>query len=109
MSAQCNLVGLCPPSGLEIWKTGFNWQPIPIHTVPLDEDFILNPRSTCQRRDFLLDKYAAKIIDENRYLIDFLQVNSGFKNLTFESIVLLQDTLHVESLKGLTLVIFNWP
>uniref|UniRef100_A0A8B9LYV8 acid phosphatase n=1 Tax=Accipiter nisus TaxID=211598 RepID=A0A8B9LYV8_9AVES len=36
MSAQASLAGLYPPTQGQIWNPRILWQPIPVHTVPLD-------------------------------------------------------------------------
>lgn len=38
MSAASNLAGLYPPNGSQVFHPGLGWQPIPVHTVPQDED-----------------------------------------------------------------------
>ena len=38
MSAYCNLAGLYPPEGSQVWSTEIKWQPIPVHTRPYDMD-----------------------------------------------------------------------
>ena len=38
MSAYCNLAGLYPPEGTQVWSTDIKWQPIPVHTRPYDTD-----------------------------------------------------------------------
>lgn len=37
-SAQCHLAGLSPPSDSWAWNQTFRWQPVPIHTRPVQED-----------------------------------------------------------------------
>lgn len=38
MSAEANLAGLFPPSGMQRFNPNISWQPIPVHTVPITED-----------------------------------------------------------------------
>ena len=38
MSAQSVLAGLYPPVSTDKWDDSINWQPIPVHTVPEDQD-----------------------------------------------------------------------
>jgi len=40
MSAYCNLAGLFPAQGSELWNDKLLWQPIPVHTVPKDTDYV---------------------------------------------------------------------
>ena len=40
MSAYSVLTGLFPPEGKQKWRDGLDWQPIPVHTVPLMEDHV---------------------------------------------------------------------
>jgi hypothetical protein len=42
MSAQSNLIGLYPLSDVGSDKVPI--QPIPIHTVPIDQDFVCNSK-----------------------------------------------------------------
>lgn len=38
MSAEANLAGLFPPTGVQRFNPNISWQPIPVHTVPIAED-----------------------------------------------------------------------
>jgi len=40
MSAYCNLAGLFPPQGSQVWNEKISWQPIPVHTVTKDSDHV---------------------------------------------------------------------
>ena len=44
MSMQLVLAGLFPPSSEQIWNDEINWQPIPVHYVPLLDDVLMWPR-----------------------------------------------------------------
>ena len=41
-SIRCACPGLFPPSGGQVWDPQLPWQPIPVHTVPLDQEYLLN-------------------------------------------------------------------
>lgn len=82
MSALCTAAGLFPPTGEEVWNDELNWQPIPIHTIPLHEDYLLNSFVNCARFDQLfkqrLDSKELKaLMDQHRTLIEFMERNSG--------------------------------
>lgn len=49
MSAQSNLAGFYTPIGRQVWNTRLPWQPIPVHTKPLDSDYLIGGQvpSTC--------------------------------------------------------------
>lgn len=49
MSAQVNLAGLYPPKGSQVWNEALPWQPIPVHTVPNDEDQIIYMDRPCPK------------------------------------------------------------
>lgn len=38
MSAQANLAGLFPPIGEQVWSSEIDWQPVPVHDVPIKKD-----------------------------------------------------------------------
>lgn len=40
MSAAVDLSGFFPPQGHQVWDKDIPWQPIPVHTMPVAEDFV---------------------------------------------------------------------
>lgn len=47
---QCVILGLFPPGDSMQWNPELAWQPVPVHTVPQEQDFLLNPgHSACPR------------------------------------------------------------
>ncbi|XP_031639880.1 testicular acid phosphatase homolog, partial [Contarinia nasturtii] len=60
MSAQANLAGLFPPHAEEKWNEDIAWQPIPVHTMPLNLDYALRGVKfpiDCPRYSAALEKY----------------------------------------------------
>ncbi|XP_076816585.1 prostatic acid phosphatase-like [Clavelina lepadiformis] len=51
MSAECNMAALYPPSGRQKWNgTNTTWQPIPVHTIPVETDYLLRfPLHDCPK------------------------------------------------------------
>ena len=82
MSAQCNAAGMFPPSGDEVWNDSQPWQPVPIHTVPYSEDYLLNSFMRCPRYDQLYKEYTESTsfkYQMKRYsdLLEYLRFHSG--------------------------------
>lgn len=84
-SAEYTMAGLFPPnSDEETWNSHLNWQPIPIHTVPLDDDYILNSFVKCARFDQLFerrlnDPEVTYLMEKHRSLIEYMSENAGTK------------------------------
>nr|DBA24882.1 TPA: hypothetical protein GDO54_012479 [Pyxicephalus adspersus] len=57
MSVQANLAGLFPPTGRQLWNPSIPWQPIPVHTIPYANDYMLHiTTKTCPRFDQLVNE-----------------------------------------------------
>ncbi|KAK1335730.1 hypothetical protein QTO34_003524 [Cnephaeus nilssonii] len=76
MSAEANLAGLFPPSGMQRFNPNISWQPIPVHTVPIAED---------------------------RQFLDMVANETGLTDLTLETTWNVYDTLFCEKTHGLVL------
>lgn len=53
MSAAAALAGLFPPTVDQLFNENINWQPIPIHTIPVEFDYILDSHPKCDRHRML--------------------------------------------------------
>ncbi|KAG1714103.1 Testicular acid phosphatase [Nymphon striatum] len=49
MSAQLVCAGLFPPQGDDVWNSKLMWQPIPIHTVSIKNDYLLRGDANCPK------------------------------------------------------------
>ncbi len=104
-SGLANLAGLFPPKDSEIWNDNLQWQPIPIHTVPLRDDYLLAGEKRCDRFDYFMLQYMNGSeyrgwFKKYREQICFMEKHSGVKLPTMTKIFDLYDTLHVEKLNG---------
>jgi len=109
MSAQANLAGLYPPSGYMQWNPDLMWQPIPVHTVPIDSDYLLeNNHNVCPkliqlRKEALASDFITSALDDHKKLLEYLTLNSGRKVNSVEEVDWLYDTLTIEKLYNKTL------
>lgn len=104
-SALSTLAGLFPPECNEYLNEKIMWQPIPVHTQPRKDDFLLVGEKRCDRYDYLMLQYMngseyQGFFEQHRRLITFLEKNSGMKLPTMTAIFDLFDTLYVEKLSG---------
>ncbi|XP_048463092.1 prostatic acid phosphatase-like isoform X1 [Rhincodon typus] len=108
MSAQANLAGLYPPHGHQIFRPDLNWQPIPVHTVPLKYEKLLRfPLSNCPRYEKLLkeslnSKRIEKTVEENQDFLDMVSEKIKLK-VIFNNVWKLYDTLFCEKIHNFTL------
>jgi len=58
MSAEANLAGLFPPNGSEVFNPNLKWQPIPVHTVPANEEKV-RPHTDALFPLFFFHNFAA--------------------------------------------------
>uniref|UniRef100_A0A9J7X1U9 Lysosomal acid phosphatase n=1 Tax=Cyprinus carpio carpio TaxID=630221 RepID=A0A9J7X1U9_CYPCA len=74
MSAEANLAGMFPPNGSEEFNPDLKWQPIPVHTVPVDKE---------------------------KELIEMVRNKTGLEKANIETIWSFYDTLFCEAKHGM--------
>lgn len=105
-SAKANVAGLYSSADTQEWNENIEEHiPIPVHTQPRAEDYVLASEKQCDHFDYLMFEYmnSAEIralFKKHSSLIQYLEVNSGKKLKTLTDINVLYDTLSIERLKG---------
>lgn len=105
MSALANLAGMFPPANHQLWNENLQWHPIPVHTQPSTDDYLLATSTHCDRFDYLMVKYLNEsnyegLLRQYSQLIDYLETRTTLKLDSLTEIMLLYDAFHVEQLKG---------
>lgn len=108
MSAEVNLAGLYPPQGRQIFHSDLKWQPIPVHTMPVEnEKFLKFPRKNCPRyqqlqEETMKSRAVQEKIHENKDFLDMVSNKTKMK-VTIENEWRVYDTLFCEKTHNLTL------
>lgn len=105
MGAQVTLAGLFPPNIQQKWNANLNWQPIPVHTEPRNQDYIISPERPCDRYDlemfqFINTSEYKSLFTERKSAISSLEENSGLKLRSLLNFNYFFDKLYLEQLKG---------
>lgn len=109
-SALSTLAGMFPPNGDEIFNENLHWSPIPVHTGPCDQDYILGGLKPCDRYEYEMALYGnttayTEIFEKYKTLIGYMKENSGLELNTVNDLFMLFDTLITEKLKGYRFVL----
>ncbi|CAJ1087006.1 lysosomal acid phosphatase isoform X1 [Xyrichtys novacula] len=103
MSAEANLAGLYPPAGQQVFNPNLIWQPIPVHTVPLNEErLLIYPIADCPRYQQLMNETEhteeyLNVTAEYRDIIDLVRNKTGLNKTDVQSVWSVYDTLFCES------------
>lgn len=109
MSSEAALAGMFPPCENQVWNKHLDWQPIPVHTVPRSDDYLVAAERRCDYYDYVMlqfEKTSAyiKLFEDNKELIKYAEKHSGLRLRTITDVTNLYDTLFIERLKGLWFV-----
>jgi len=106
-SAASDLASLFPPGKNQKWNPKLDWQPMPIHSVPTDDDNLLVVDNPCPKYDQVFLNQTKAIIEsynkQYQVFFDYVKNNSGLKELDFWSIGNIYDPLYCETQHGLKL------
>ncbi|XP_031637759.1 lysosomal acid phosphatase-like [Contarinia nasturtii] len=109
MSALANLAGLFPPHAEEKWNEDIAWQPIPVHTIPPNLDYVLRAPGDCPRYSAALKKYKKEspevlgILKENKENILYWSKMCGSNLTTIDDISQVYDILNIQRQHNKTL------
>uniref|UniRef100_A0A8C1IJ05 Lysosomal acid phosphatase n=1 Tax=Cyprinus carpio TaxID=7962 RepID=A0A8C1IJ05_CYPCA len=102
MSAEANLAGMFPPNGSEEFNPDLKWQPIPVHTVPVDKEKLLSfPLEDCPRYTQLMNDIFLNMTETYKELIEMVRNKTGLEKANIETIWSLYDTLFCEAKHGM--------
>uniref|UniRef100_A0A8C1IJJ9 Lysosomal acid phosphatase n=1 Tax=Cyprinus carpio TaxID=7962 RepID=A0A8C1IJJ9_CYPCA len=98
MSAEANLAGMFPPNGSEEFNPDLKWQPIPVHTVPVDKEKLLSfPLEDCPRYTQLMNDIFLNMTETYK----MVRNKTGLEKANIETIWSLYDTLFCEAKHGM--------
>uniref|UniRef100_A0AAY4B3V7 Lysosomal acid phosphatase n=1 Tax=Denticeps clupeoides TaxID=299321 RepID=A0AAY4B3V7_9TELE len=108
MSALANLAGIYPPTRPQVFDPYLPWQPIPVHTVPLDEDRLLSFPIDCPRYQVLMDETRQTELYRNmtetyKDFLEMVRMKTGLENVTVETAWSVYDTLYCQTNHDMTL------
>uniref|UniRef100_A0A914UN40 acid phosphatase n=1 Tax=Plectus sambesii TaxID=2011161 RepID=A0A914UN40_9BILA len=102
MSAMSNMAGLYEPEGDQVWNKDIKWQPIPIHSIPREDDPMLWMDKECPNEAKMYAKVkklpeVKKIEQEYGDLLKFLWDKTGLPgNIELDGMWRIFDPLNCE-------------
>ncbi|XP_055300680.1 testicular acid phosphatase homolog [Sitodiplosis mosellana] len=106
MSAQANLCGLFAPTKDEVWNEELPlakiWQPIPVHTVPQKDDYVIfglkNAKYEAELKKFMSESPEIQtILTQHADKFKLWSQMSGLDIVTFNDVQQLYDTYNIEN------------
>lgn len=99
------MASMFPPPDDKKLSEDLNWMPIPVHSMPIDDDYLLAAQKQCDRYDFEMQKITngtmyKELFKRYKPLLAYLKEHSGFKMTTITEVCLLYDALYTQQIKG---------
>lgn len=107
-SALSNLAGLFPPTIDDTWHSDILWNPIPVHSIPLDLDYIIHAGRQCPKYDAAFNQFVMESTEVQEIYakygetFTYLSEKCGKNLTTFNDILGLYKTFYMENLRNLT-------
>lgn len=106
-SSMALLAGLCPPAGRFVWDSSLPWLPIPIHSVPPPDDYLLNEAGKKYFHDFIKEIHhlqsteaVKKLYEESVEERKLLEKEMGYEFDNFIKFKCIYSTLNIEETNG---------
>lgn len=113
-SANMVLAAMFPPTEHQIWNEDLLWQPIPVHTIPVEMDYLISCDIACPRYVHALNEYQQtseikSLIEENRNLFEYLEKHTGQPVRSLDHLKDIQNILDIENKMNFTYVVTLSP
>lgn len=100
-SANVVLASMFPPTGNQVWNNDLVWQPIAVHSIPFEMDYLISCDVACKRYVQALDEYQQSpeiksLINENRQLFEYLEKHTGQPVRNVNQLKDIQNILEIE-------------
>lgn len=111
-SANLVLAAMFKPRGNEIWNHELLWQPIAVHSIPPEMDYLISCDFACRRYVQSLNEYQQSaqiksLIDENQKLFQYLEKHTSQPVRNLDQLKDIQNTLVIENSMNLTYVFYG--
>lgn len=100
-SANLVLAALFPPSDSQIWNENLLWQPIAVHSIPKQMDYLIDAELACARYMKALEEYETSsaiedVFAQHQKLFEYLEKHTGQPIRNLVHMRDLHEILHIE-------------
>ncbi|KAJ8916536.1 hypothetical protein NQ315_000178 [Exocentrus adspersus] len=108
MTAESVLAGLYPPEGAQVWNKDLKWQPIPVHTLPEEDDPVVAQGKPCPKYSKLYAQLLetepfSLFLDKYQDRMQYYSEQSGDNVTTLQDLKQLYNIVHIENVHNFTL------